>query len=55
MALFVEAGWVKLIRTAASARYIAAATWLYVSPIAAIHVQCKVLIFDVFSAIIQSL
>ena len=55
LALLVQAGLVKPIRIAASTRYIAAATWLHVSPIPAIHVQWQVLFFAVFSSIIQSL
>ena len=35
--------------------YIAAATWLHVSPISAIHVQWQVLMFTVYSSIFQSL
>ena len=38
LALLVQAGLVKPIRTAVSARYIAVATWLQVSPIPPIHV-----------------
>ena len=55
LALLVQAGLVKPIRTAASTQYIASATWLNVSPIPAILVQWQVLIFPVFSSIIQSL
>ena len=38
LGLLVQAGLGKLIRTAASTRYITAATWLHVSPIPAIYV-----------------
>ena len=55
LTLLVQVGLVKLIRTAVSTRYITAATWLHVSPIPAVHVQWQVLIFSVFSSIIQSL
>ena len=55
LALFVQAGLIKPIRTAASTQYIAAATWLHVSPIPAVHVQWQLLIFAVFSSMIKSL
>ena len=55
LALLVEVGLVKPIRTPASTRYIVAAIWLHVSSITSIHVQWQVLIFAVFLRIIQSL
>ena len=55
LALLVQAGLARPIWTAASTRYIAAATWLHVSSITAIHVLWQVLNFAVFSSIIQSL
>ena len=55
LSLLVPTELIKLIQTAASTRYIAAATWLHVSPIPAIQVQWQVFIFAVFSSIIQSL
>ena len=55
LALLVQVGLVKPIRTAFSARYIAAATWLHVFPIPAIHVQWQVLIFAFFLSITHCL
>ena len=55
LALLAQAGLAKPTQTAASTGYIAAATWLHVSPIPAIKVQWQVLIFVIFSNIIQGL
>ena len=51
MALVLQAGLVKTIQTASSTRYIAAATWLHVSPIPAIHVKCQVLFLLTFQVL----